>query len=45
MTTYHFDLSLDEQEFWAIEEAMKFYLTPEAKKLSLAVSHTKQLPK
>lgn len=33
MTTYHFDLSLNEQEFWAIEEAMKFYLTPEAQKL------------
>lgn len=33
MTTYRFDLSLNEQEFWAIEEAMKFYLTPEAQAL------------
>ena len=33
MTTYHFDLSLNEQEFWAIEEAMKFYLTAEAQQL------------
>jgi hypothetical protein len=33
MTTYRFELSLSEQEFWAIEEAMKFYLTDEATEL------------
>jgi len=30
MTTYGFNLSLDEQELWAIKEAMEFYLTTEA---------------
>ena len=30
MTTYGFNLSLDEQELWAIKEAMEFYLTAEA---------------
>lgn len=33
MTTYGFNLSLDEQEFWAIKEAMEFYLTSEAVEL------------
>jgi hypothetical protein len=33
MTTYGFNLSLDEQEFWAIKEAMEFYLTSEAAEL------------
>jgi hypothetical protein len=33
MTTYGFNLSLDEQEFWAIKEAMEFYLSTEAKEL------------
>lgn len=33
MTTYGFNLSLDEQEFWAIKEAMEFYLTSEALEL------------
>jgi len=36
MTTYRFELSLSEQEFWAIEEAMKFYLTDEATELRKA---------
>lgn len=30
MTTYAFNLTLDEQEFWAIKEAIEFYLTSEA---------------
>ena len=33
MTTYSFNLSLDEQEFWAIKEAMEFYLSTEAREL------------
>lgn len=33
MTTYGFNLSLDEQELWAIKEAMEFYLTHEATEL------------
>ena len=33
MTTYGFKLSLDEQEFWAIKEAMEFYITTEATEL------------
>lgn len=33
MTTYGFNLSLDEQELWAIKEAMEFYLTSEATEL------------
>jgi hypothetical protein len=33
MTTYGFNLSLDEQEFWAIKEAMEFYITTEATEL------------
>jgi len=33
MTTYGFNLNLDEQEFWAIKEAMRFYLTSEAAEL------------
>ncbi len=33
MTTYGFNLSLDEQELWAIKEAMEFYITSEATEL------------
>ena len=33
MTTYGFNLSLDEQELWAVKEAMEFYLTAEATEL------------
>jgi len=33
MTTYGFNLNLNEQEFWAIKEAMEFYLTSEAEEL------------
>jgi hypothetical protein len=33
MTIYGFNLSLDEQELWAIKEAMEFYLTSEATEL------------
>ncbi len=33
MTTYGFNLSLDEQELWAIKEAIEFYLTSEATEL------------
>jgi hypothetical protein len=33
MTTYSFTLNLDEQEFWAIKEAIDFYLTNEAEDL------------
>lgn len=33
MTTYSSNVSLSETELWALETAMKFYVTPEAKKL------------
>lgn len=33
MTTYGYKFSLDEQEFWAIKEAVEFYLSTEAKEL------------
>jgi len=33
MTTYSFTVELSEQEAWSVEEALKFYLTPEAIKL------------
>jgi hypothetical protein len=33
VTKYGFYLSLNEQEFWAIKEAMEFYLSAEAKEL------------
>ena len=36
MTTYGFKLSLDEQEFSAIKEAIDFYLTAEAEELRKA---------
>lgn len=39
MTTYGFNLSLDEQEFWAIKEAMEFYLTSEAGELRMKNPH------
>ena len=39
MTTYGFNLRLDEQEFWAIKEAMEFYLSTEAKELRYKNPH------
>lgn len=33
MTTYSFTVELSEQELWSVEEALKFYMTPEAQKL------------
>lgn len=33
MTTYSFNLTLDEQELWAIKEAMEFFITTEATEL------------
>ena len=30
MTTYGFNLTINEQEFWAIKEAIEFYMTSEA---------------
>jgi len=33
MTTYGFNLNLNEQEFWAIKEAIEFYMTSEAAEL------------
>lgn len=33
MTTYGFNLTLDEQEFWAIKEAMEFFISTEATEL------------
>ena len=33
MTTYGFNLNLNEQEFWAIKEAIEFYMTSEAGEL------------
>ena len=36
MTTYGFNLNLNEQEFWAIKEAIEFYLTSEAAELRKA---------
>ncbi len=33
MTTYSSNVCLSETELWALEAAMKFYVTPEAKKL------------
>ena len=33
MTTYGFNLGLNEQEFWAIKEAIEFYMTSEAAEL------------
>ena len=33
MTTYSFTIELSEQELWSVEEALKFYVTPEAAKL------------
>ncbi len=39
MTTYGFNLSLDEQELWAIKEAMEFYLSTEAKELRKKYPH------
>jgi hypothetical protein len=33
MTTYSFTVELSEQEMWSVEEALKFYMTPEADKL------------
>ena len=33
MSTYGFNLILNEQEFWAIKEAMEFFITTEATEL------------
>ncbi len=33
MTTYSFTVELTEQEMWSVEQALKFYLTPEATQL------------
>ena len=33
MTTYSFTVELSEQEAWSVEEALKFYVTPEARQL------------
>lgn len=33
MTTYSSAITLTETELWAVEAAMKFYVTPDAKKL------------
>ena len=35
MTTYSFTVELSEQEMWSIEEALKFYVTPEAIQLRI----------
>jgi hypothetical protein len=35
MTTYSFTVELSEQELWSVEEALKFYLTPEATQLRI----------
>jgi hypothetical protein len=39
MTTYGFKLSLDEQEFSSIKEAIDFYLTSEAEELRKTHPH------
>jgi hypothetical protein len=33
MTTYSFTVEFTEQEMWSVEQALKFYLTPEAAQL------------
>ena len=35
MTTYSFTVELSEQELWSVEEALKFYVTPEATQLRI----------
>ncbi len=35
MTTYRFAVELSEQELWSVEEALKFYVTPEATQLRI----------
>lgn len=35
MTTYSFTVELSEQELWSVEEALKFYLSPEAIQLRI----------
>jgi hypothetical protein len=35
MTTYSFTVDLTEQEMWSVEQALKFYLTPEATQLRM----------
>ena len=37
MTTYSFTVELSEQELWSVEEALKFYLSPEA--IQLRIDH------
>ena len=39
MTTYGFNLNFNEQEFWAIKEAIEFYMTSEAGELRRASPH------
>lgn len=39
MTTYGFNLNLNEQEFWAIKEAIEFYVTSEAAELRIKNPH------
>ena len=35
MTTYSFTVQLSEQEMWSVEDALKFYISPQATKLRL----------
>ena len=39
MTTYGFNLNLNEREFWAIKEAIEFYMTSEAGELRSKNTH------
>ena len=35
MTTYNFTVELSEQELWSVEEALKFYISPQATQLRI----------
>jgi hypothetical protein len=35
MTTYSFTVELSEQEMWSVEEALKFYISPQASQLRI----------
>ena len=35
MTTYSFTVELSEQELWSVEEALKFYISPQATQLRI----------
>ena len=35
MTTYSFTVELSEQEMWSVEEALKFYISPQANQLRI----------